>query len=148
MYARALNAGVTAIELLLALSAVLVITAFASPIWSSLSSSNDMNLAFEQVEATLDKARQSTQVFHTQVVVNLHTDPATAGSLSFATPSLNNPHEYLNVDNQNFVLPETIRMTADRPVIKFNVDGTVETPMLLTLASTVDEGQVRLVQVE
>jgi Tfp pilus assembly protein FimT len=142
------NTGITVIELFLAMAAVLIFTAFVSPIWSFVSGGTDLERAVEQVEATLSSARESTQVFRTDVVVHLHTDPLAPNALSFSVPSLNNLHQYLESDNQMFALPETIRMTADQPVIRFNTDGKVEVPIQLTLASTIDENQVKLVQVE
>jgi len=145
--AQPCNAGITVIELLLVMATVLILTAFASPIWNFVSGGTDLDRAVKEVEATLNIARQSTQVFRTDVIVNLHTDPLAPNALSFSVPSLNNPHQYLDEDNQILTLPETIRMTADQPFIRFSTAGKVEVPTQLILASTVNEGQVKLVQV-
>jgi len=136
------------IEILIVLSSLAVLVSFMAPVRNAVSADSGMDKAVAHVREVLDDARQSSRVFNREVVVHLQTGSEGPDALSYAVPSLNNRQRYQSGDNQGYVLPGSIRLTADRDVIRFEPEGRPDEPVMLVLVSSVDQDRVEVLRVE
>jgi type II secretory pathway pseudopilin PulG len=81
------NHGFTALEVLIALSGVIILIAFTGPFWVRSAAKSEMKTAVTSVQTSILAARRAAQIYQTEVVLHL---PARADGpqvLSYSVPS-------------------------------------------------------------
>jgi type IV fimbrial biogenesis protein FimT len=129
--------GVTLIELLVALSVLAILVAFASPSLQDTAAKASMREATEQVALALRTAKNSARINNASVTVTLTTDEAN-NTISFAFPNDSNTADSGQTLPQ-VILPPDITVSSDTPAFVFSPLGMVNTTGSISLASTENE---------
>lgn len=126
--------GVTLVEILLVISLLMIILSFAIPTMGGATARAELAAAVENVEYSLDSARNAARMNETAItvgVVQRTGDPAQVMELKRGNGSSAGIPEYR--------LPEDIEWVADRPRFEFDERGLVLDPGSITLVSRTDD---------
>ena len=130
---------VTAIEVMIAASAVFVLVVLAVPPLNQWTARSELKSAREILETSIVNARQTARIYQTEVVLSVQTGQGDSGTLTYTVISPQ-PSEYtLDFQEKKYSMPADVRLTSDRDIIRFNALGTVEPPAQLVLVSTAYE---------
>ena len=145
--------GITLVEILLVISVLVILLSFAMPSVGSATARAELKAAFENVQYSVDAARNAARMTESSVSLNIvstgseppgfSSDLSAAGSAqtitfdSAAGPGL-----------QDYQLPEGIRLVADRASYVFDGRGLVSEPGHLLLVSEADESLTSTVEIE
>lgn len=129
--------GISILEILIIVSLMLVVMAFASPSLNRVHAKADLKAAVDQVESSILIARQTARRLNSDVIMRLHASKRDKqNSISLVVPALEKPHERLPQDT---VLPEGIRLVTSQHTVVFDAQGAVEEPVYFSLVSMNDE---------
>lgn len=129
---------VTAIEVMIAASAVLVLVVLAVPSFSQSPARSALKSAREIVESSIVHARQTARIYQTEVVLSVQTGLDQPSSLSYLVHVQQQSPETLDFRPKNYEIPTGVRLVADRNTIRFNAKGEVVPHARLVLVSTSD----------
>lgn len=131
--------GVTVLEVLIALGLLVVLLSFASPSLSGAAARAEMKAAAENMDLSIRMARNTARQLQTTVVMHLHTDrKARRHTVTYTVPGLqlNAPETATLIDYQ---LPESVRIEASDPIVRFDFRGVAEKPVQVALVSLHDD---------
>lgn len=131
--------GFTAIEALIAASAVVVLVAFTIPMLDHRTAKSELNTAMEILQASIVNARQTARIYQTDVVLSVQTGLDDSSTLSYLVRPPQQSDQAIDFQAKNYPIPAGVRLTADRDIIRFNASGVVVPPAQLVLVSTADE---------
>ena len=127
---------VTAVEILIAASAVFVLVVLAVPPLNHWTARSELKSAREILEASIVNARQTARIYQTEVVLSVQAGQDDSGTLTYSVISPH-PSDYaLDFQDKKYHMPTGVRLTSDRDVIRFDAQGAVEPPAQLVLVST------------
>jgi prepilin-type N-terminal cleavage/methylation domain-containing protein len=127
--------GVTLIEILLVISALVIVLSFAIPSMSNVTAKADMTAAVENVEYSIATARNTARLFESGVTIEFKTYAGEAGQAIAFTPGKRG----LSAGIPEYRLPEGIELVTDQESFVFDQRGLVENPGSIILVSRVDE---------
>ena len=131
--------GISILEVLIVLVLLVVVLAFASPSFNQANAQVDLDVAEDQVEASIYVARQTARTLQTDVVMRMHNDKRKKqNSITLAIPGLEHPPEFFAMPQETF-LPENIQLVTSRRTVLFDAEGEVESPVYFSLVSKEDE---------
>ena len=138
-YSRTRQRGFTAIEALIAASAVMVLVVFTIPMLGHRTARSEVNTAVEILQASIVNARQTARIYQTDVVLNVQTGLDDSSILSYLVRPPQQSEQTIDFQAKNYLMPAGVRLTTDRDIIRFNASGLVVPPAQLVLVSTADE---------
>lgn len=137
---RTRSFGISVVEILVALGVLVVIISFAAPSLSKANARAELEVALENVNLSVNMARNTARQLETDVIMHLQTDQnEKQHSISFSFPTRN-----AELDSsallQEFQFPVGIRLVADETSVHFDSMGMVEIPAKLLIVSSLEEG--------
>jgi len=127
--------GLTAIELLIIISIIALIVAFAAPMMKAMSSKSEFEQAIEITEASVEQARWTARFYHAEVLLSLETDEnQEQHSITLSVPKMRKDL-VLNEVKERFPLPVGIQIASDDTIIRFDPTGKVESPTQILISS-------------
>jgi hypothetical protein len=127
--------GMTALELLITTGVVAVLVAFAAPLISSLGSKSELEQAIEITESSVQKARDTARLYHTDVLMSLEMDEQKKlQSIVLSIPAMQRDLT-LNEVKEDITLPIGFHAFMDGEIIHFDPTGEVEIPVAVTVVS-------------
>lgn len=140
--------GISILEILIAVSLVVVMLAFASPSLNRVNAKTQLRTAVEQMESSILIARQTARTLNTDVVMRMHASKRDRQhSVNLAFPALEKPPEFVSLP-QETLLPEGIRLVTSQRTVLFDSQGMVEAPVYFSLVSTADEAVTKRMLIE
>jgi Tfp pilus assembly protein FimT len=128
MASRFGSTGLTAIELLIIISFVAVISVMVSPFFNKSHITQDFDLAIEITESFVTHARATARVYNTDVFMYIGPDNVYGQqAITLIVPGLKKDPSMVEV-KEEFFLPAGVRLFSDDGVIHFNPDGEIESP--------------------
>ena len=127
--------GVTALELLIVVSSLVILLAFAQPYWTSWAARKEIRSAVESVESSILAARQAARIYQTDIVLHLPLGPESKQKIFYSVPSTARGDVIAASKSSTLLLPEGVRVEAEIDYIRFNSKGEVEPPATLLLVS-------------
>jgi len=128
--------GITLIEILLAISVLIILVSFALPSVNSATAKSEMRAAAENVEHSIHAARNLARMNEKPVAVHFESVPYDRITFSAPGAGRNDPSAAL----QEYRLPDEIQLVTDRESFVFDGRGLVDAPGRVTLVSRVDDG--------
>lgn len=138
-YSHTRQRGFTAIEALIAASAVMVLVVFTIPMLGHRTARSELNTALEILQASIINARQTARIYQTEVVLSVQAGLDESSTLSYLVRPPQQSEQTIDFQAKNYPIPTGVRLTADRDIIRFNASGMVVPPAQLVLVSTADE---------
>lgn len=135
--------GITLVEILIVISVLVVLASFAVPTMSSATAKAEMTAAVENVQYSIQSARNAARRNETRVTLGFE-----------ARDGRNNRVIAVDADNhvgagfQEFQLPEEIQLVTDQETFIFDNRGLVENAGTIVLVSSVDDSITSTVSVE
>lgn len=127
--------GLTAIELLIIISIVALVVAFATPMIKTLSSKSEFEQAIEITEASVKHARWTARFYKTEVLLRLEADEnQQQHAITLSVPKMQQDL-VLNEVKERFPLPIGIQIVSDDTIIRFDPTGQVKLPAHILLSS-------------
>ena len=131
--------GISILEILIIVSLLVVVAAFASPSLNRVHAKADLRTAVGQVESSILIARQTARTLNSNVIMRLHVSKRDKqNSISLAVPAIEEPSDLVALP-QATVLPEGIRLVTSQRTVVFDARGGVEAPVYFSLVSMNDE---------
>ena len=135
--------GLTAIELLIIISIVALVVAFAAPMIKTMSSNSEFEQAIEITEASVEQARWTARFYQTEVLLRLETgENQKQHSITLSVPQMQKDL-VLNEVKEEFPLPIGIQLVSDDTIIRFDPAGQVELPAHILVSSNQAEYKSR-----
>lgn len=128
--------GLTAIELLIITSIIALIAVFATPMMSSVFFETELEKAARITEKSIEKARVAARFYDTNVQMRIEADGNLARHSIIVSIPRSNQEKMLAEIQEVFPLPDTVRVVSGDTLIQFNSEGEVDSPAMLTMAST------------
>jgi Tfp pilus assembly protein FimT len=130
--------GISLIEILLGLAVLVILLSFAMPSASGVAIKAEMSVALENVQYSIQAARQTARVNESAVTMHISAgeDQSNSQTISFSSASKKKAGA---VQIQDFTLPPEIMMVSDRESYVFDERGLVENPGTILLVSSVDD---------
>ena len=129
--------GITAIELLIVISALAIVIVFAAPVVSSAFWTSKVDQAVKVTEKSVREARTLARLYKTDVIVRIDSDTDPQPVITVSIPS-----RYQDIDvgevREQFTLPGDVQVLGGDVMVQFNAEGEVDLPALVTLASRMD----------
>jgi len=140
--------GLTAIELLIIISIVALVVAFAAPMMKAMSPKSEFEQAIEITEASVEQARWTARFYKAEVFLRLETDEnREQHSITLSVPKMQKDL-VLNEVKESFSLPIGIQIDSDNTIIHFDSTGEVELPAQILISSNQADYKSRLLVVE
>ena len=131
--------GISILEILIIVSLMVVVLAFASPSLNRVNAKAELESAVNQVESSIIIARQTARTLDTRVIMRLHASKRDKqNSISLVVPAMEQPRGLVALP-QDTVLPEGIRLVTSQRTVIFDSEGGVEEPVYFSLVSMQDE---------
>ncbi|MSQ98977.1 MAG: hypothetical protein EXR85_06765 [Xanthomonadales bacterium] len=138
-YSHTRQRGFTAIEAIIAASAVAVLVVFAIPTLGHRTARSEVNTAVEILQSAIVNARQTARIYQTDVVLSVQVGLDDSSTLSYLVSPPQQSEQSIDFQAKNYPIPTGVRLTADRDIIRLNASGMVVPPAQLVLVSTTDE---------
>lgn len=137
-YRRTRERGITLVEILIAISVLIILVAFALPSAGTAAARAEMKAALENLEYSVGNARTVARMTESSISLHIETSPGDASPLiRFSRQDdrrgTNSP------DIQEYQLPEGIQVVADRDRFVFDPRGLVDEPGRILLVSASDD---------
>ena len=127
--------GITLVEILIVVAVLAVLASFAVPSFGKATAQAELKAALENVQYSVDTARNIARMNGTSVSLDLGQAPGSeAFQLDFSSPNPNKSN--LLRDLQAYRLPEDIRLESEFESFLFDDRGMVAIPGTITLVST------------
>ena len=128
--------GLTAIELLIAISCVAVMSAFVGTIWIESRVKAEMDRAVVSVNASITAARQAARIYNTDVVLYLPANQNAPQAMYYTVPSSGVVDLLPEYEKTGLPALEGVYLVADTDTINFNSTGMAVSPVKLLLVSS------------
>jgi Tfp pilus assembly protein FimT len=135
--------GLTAIELLVIISFVALVAAFAAPIKNAVSPKSDFKQAIEITEASIEQARRIARFYKADVLMRLETDEKQEQQFITLTIPKMQKDLVLSEVKEEFPLPTGIQVVSDGTIIRFDPNGEVQLPAHVLVFSDLAQGKSR-----
>lgn len=136
--------GVTLVEILLVIALLVILLSFAIPSMSGATAKADMMAAVENVEYSIETARNTARMNESGIIVDFKIFAGEqAQVISFSRKKSGQ-----TAGIPDFRLPEEIELVTNQESYVFDERGLVATPGLITLVSRVDETVTATVEVK
>lgn len=129
------SSGITIVEILLVISVLVVVIAFAVPGVDRATARADIAAATEHVQHSIDAARKLARV--TESTVTLHAD-SPSGTMARQI-RLSGPRLGAAMSTPDYRVPESIRLVPEDATFTFDKRGLVRNPGTLVLVSEADD---------
>jgi type II secretory pathway pseudopilin PulG len=136
--------GITLIEILLALSLLVIVLSFAIPSMSSVTAKADMTATVENVEYSIRTARNTARLSEAGITIDFKTYAGEQAQVIAFTPVKRG----MNAGIPEYHLPEGIELVTDQESFIFDERGLVENPGTIILVSKADETITATVEVK
>jgi prepilin-type N-terminal cleavage/methylation domain-containing protein len=136
--------GLTAIELLIAISILALIIIFTAPMITR--SNPEFEEAIKITESSVEQARKTARYYKTDVLMRLETDrQMNLQSITLSIPDMQK-NNALNEVKEAFPLPAGVHVSSEAETIQFNHQGEVKNPAnLLFESELVENASLQLV---
>jgi type II secretory pathway pseudopilin PulG len=129
--------GITLVEILLAISLLVILLSFALPSAGTASARSELKAAEENIQYSIDTARNVARMSESSVSLNIETAPGDAGQvISFSHPQ--SPGRNNSPAIQEYRLPDGIQLESDRQWFVFDRRGMVDQPGKIRLVARAD----------
>lgn len=136
--------GVTLVEILLVIALLVILLSFAIPSMSGATAKADMMAAVENVEYSIETARNTARMNESGIIVDFKSFAGEqAQVISFSRKKSGQ-----TAGIPDFRLPEEIELVTNQENYVFDKRGLVATPGMITLVSRVDETVTATVEVK
>jgi len=130
--------GITLIEILLALSVLVILVAVGLPSVGNATARADMKAAIENLEYSFDTARKVARLTESSVTVVIESAAGqTSQTIRFTGSGPSGRHS--GPDIPDYVLPSELLLESEHDRFVFDRRGLVEQPGIIRLASRADE---------
>jgi type II secretory pathway pseudopilin PulG len=139
--------GITLVEILLVISLLVILLAFALPSSGSAIARADMQATLENVRYSVDTARNVARLTESGIALNFDSPDGDATQrirFSRATPR----PQAVGPDIPEYVLPEGIRLISTQERFVFDARGLVEQPGRILLVSRVDDAITSTIDID
>ena len=136
--------GVTLVEILLVIALLVILLSFAIPSMSGATAKADMMAAVENVEYSIETARNTARMNEAGIIVDFK---SFAGEQAQVI-SFSRKKSGLTAGIPDFRLPEDIELVTNQETYVFDDRGWVANPGMITLVSRVDETVTATVEVK
>ena len=135
--------GITLVEILVVIAMLLILASFAVPSMSNATAKADMTATIENVQYSIQAARNTSRMNETPVAVRISAANAGTQTISFQAKGSGNPPGM-----QDYLLPDSIQMVSDQGGFQFDSRGLVENPGTIVLVSKADESITSTIEVK
>jgi Tfp pilus assembly protein FimT len=136
---RKFHAGITVLEVLIALGLLVVLLSFAAPSLSGATARAELKAAMENVDLNIRMARNTARQMNTDVIMHLeNSHSARHHSISYFVPARQTDIAEVTT-LMDYQFPESVRIVASETDIRFDSRGLVEPPVQLRLISLLDD---------
>jgi len=130
--------GITLVEILIVISVLTILVAFALPAGGSAAARAEMKAALENLEYSVGTARNVARLTESSVSLDIAAASAdTSQSIRFSQPGRRSGTRAPEI--QEYQLPDGIRLVSDRDRFVFDSRGLVDQPGRLLLVSLADD---------
>lgn len=120
--------GLTAIELLIITSVVAIVLIIAAPVLSKAAKPSDVDLAVQNTESFINHARATARVYKTDVLMRIApSDYPGQQAIKLTIPEMKKDAS-MNEVEEEFLLPEGVRLLSVGETIHFKSDGEIGPP--------------------
>jgi Tfp pilus assembly protein FimT len=145
---RKFQAGITLLEVLIALGLLVVLLSFATPSLSGATARAELKAATENVDLNIRMARNTARQMNTDVIMHLETShSARHHSISYSVPGRQKDIAAVTT-LMDYQFPESVRIVAGQTDIRFDSHGLVEPPVQLMLISLLDDDVNKRILIE
>lgn len=131
--------GITLVEILLAISLLIILVGFALPSVGKATARSELEAAAENLQYSIGTARNVARMTESSVRLSIETSPGGATqTLTFSHPEKRG--RQVGPAIQEYRLPEGVRLVSDRDSFAFDARGLVMQPGKIQLVSLTDEG--------
>ena len=135
--------GVTLVEILLVISLLVILLSFAIPSMSGATAQADLTAAVENVEYSIEAARNTARMNESGITVDFKTYAGEQAQVVSFSRSASGASAGI----PEYRLSEDIELLTDQEYFVFDERGLVENPGTITLVSRVDESVMATVEV-
>ena len=136
--------GITLVEILIVLSVLVVLASFAMPSMSSATAKAEMTAAVENVQYSIQSARNAARMSESQVTLGFQSRDGEDNRVIIIQSEDSPAGEGF----QEFLLPEEIAMVTDQESFVFDGRGLVERTGSIILVAKADESITSTVSVD
>lgn len=130
--------GITLIEILLALSVLVILVAFALPSVGNATARAEMKAAFENLQYSFDTARKVARLTESSVIVVIESTAGdTSQTIAFEGAGTSGRHSGPGIPE--YALPSDVLLESEHDRFVFDRRGLAEQPGLIRLASRTNE---------
>jgi len=130
--------GITLIEILLALSVLAILVAFALPSAGNATARAEMKAVFENLQYSFDTARKVARLTESSVIVIIES-PAEEARQAIRFEGSGSSGRHSGPDIPDYVLPSEVLLESAHDRFVFDRRGLVEQPGIIRLASRTNE---------
>ena len=130
--------GITLVEILLAVSVLIILVAFALPSAGTATARADLKAALENLDYSVGTARNVARLTESSISMSIE-PPSGAEAQSIAFSGAGRTSGKGLPDIPEYRLPESIRIVSDRERFVFDSRGMVERPGRILLVSRADD---------
>ena len=140
--------GITLLEVPIILGLLFILVSFALPEFGGATVRADMRAANENLQYSIQNARNTARMAESIVSMNLLEEPGDAGQrITFSAPETARKST-AHLDIQDYQFNAEIKLVSDYPSYEFDSRGIVKNPGKITLVSTADESVIFQIMVE
>jgi type II secretory pathway pseudopilin PulG len=130
--------GITLVEILIAISVLIILVAFALPSAGTAAARAELQAALENLEYSVGTARNVARLTESSISLHIETAAADASS-SIRFSRQGDRSGKSSPEIQEYQLPKGIQLVADRDRFVFDPRGLVDEPGHILLVSAADE---------
>jgi len=130
--------GITLVEILLALSVLIILVAFALPAAGTASARADLKAALENLDYSVGTARNVARLTESSISITIEPRSGTeAQVITFSQVGEASGKQLADIPE--YRLPESVQLVSDQERYVFNARGLVESPGRILLVSRADD---------
>jgi prepilin-type N-terminal cleavage/methylation domain-containing protein len=138
--------GFTLVEILLVVSLLVILLAFALPSSGSATARAEMQAAVENLEYSVDTARNVARLAESGITLEIETPSGAAAQRIHFSRSAVRPRKG-GPEIPEYLLPEGIRAVSTQDRFEFDARGLVEQPGRIVLVSRVDDSITSTIEI-
>jgi type II secretory pathway pseudopilin PulG len=138
--------GITLVEILLVLSLLVILLAFALPSSGSATARAEMQAAVENLEYSVDTARNVARLAESDIILEIATPSGEAAQRIRFSRSTLRPRQG-GPEIPEYLLPEGIRAVSTQKRFVFDARGLVEQPGRIVLVSRDDDSITSTIEI-
>ena len=135
--------GITLVEILVVISVLLILASFAVPSMGNATAKAEMTATLENVEYSIQAARNIARMNETPVAVQFSNAGAGNQTISFQAEDSGKSPGF-----QDYPLPESIQLVSEQDGFEFDSRGLVKNPGTIILVSVADESITSTIEVK